>query len=73
MPTDLDTLPQPSSRRAFLRHSVLGLTGGMLAAGRTPVSGPAGGFVAQDRQGRAHSVDRLARQRAMGVRARRNG
>ena len=39
MPTDLDTLPQPSSRRAFLSRSVLGLTGGMLAAGRTSVFG----------------------------------
>ena len=39
MPTDPDALPRPSSRRSFLRHSVWGLTGSLMAAGSTPLRG----------------------------------
>jgi hypothetical protein len=39
MPTDPDALPRPSSRRSFLRHSVWGLTGSLMAAGVAPLRG----------------------------------
>ncbi|MFI5075925.1 MAG: hypothetical protein ACHQRO_01220, partial [Vicinamibacteria bacterium] len=38
----MHTLPGGSGRRSFLRHTTLGLTGGLLAAGSRPLWAQAG-------------------------------